>query len=263
MSKGTVLISLAAVFGATAANAHLTDCQYHAIILDNPVQNSDAGKINQIKASNKVDGTDLAFYANFDQASNNKKANGFWLVLSPGPNPKGKAGELAIFYFDASNTSSPVLTSYVYNGVNGDNSFNNGNGVGGPADKIVSSKNLTNWIKDLTVKDEANGTRTLGFRIDPTVVNGYNPMYNQGVPYTGAKFDQKIGIWFHPVNGLETKYGVDGFLTKFAYAKQGWYDSPDGGLTTQCSTDPVPEPASMAALGLGVASILRRKSRKA
>ena len=47
--------------------------------------------------------------------------DGFWLVVSPGPNPKGNATELAILFGDLGNSNDPNdnrLTAYVYNGKN-------------------------------------------------------------------------------------------------------------------------------------------------
>ncbi len=238
------------------------DCKYVAVIKNNPPQDSSGGKINQIKASINPQLNDLAWYANFGKNSKGEQTNGFWLVLSKGPNPKGLPGQLAIFYLDASK-AQPVLSVYGYNGKNGDSSYWDGNGSGGAADKILSSKNSTNWIKELVVKDNPDGTRTLGFRINPTTINNHSPLYKAGNPWEGAQIGDFMGVWFHPVTGLTTDYGTDGFLkkNKFSYANQGWYD--DSWVKTTCSDNPVPEPATIGALAAGFVAILgARKLRK-
>ncbi len=81
-----------------------------------------AGHINSVSTSFNSANNQLSYYANIGGAGS-PQANGFWLAMSPGPNPKQQAGEIAIFYFDASQAGTPKLTVYGYNGVNGDNSW--------------------------------------------------------------------------------------------------------------------------------------------
>ena len=54
-----------------------------------------------------------------------KDTDGYWLVVSPGPNPKNHQHEFGIIYFDASNINNVKATIYRYNGQNSDNSFQN------------------------------------------------------------------------------------------------------------------------------------------
>ncbi len=204
-------------------------------------QNDSAGHVKSIKASTN-NTNDFAWYANFGKNSKGDKPEAFWLVVSPGPNPKGNNHELAIFYFDASK-GQPKLTAYAYNGVNGDNSYKT------PNDRIATSVNNTSWIKELVAKDNPDGTRTLGFRINPTSVNDHKPA-SQG--WTGAHFGPKIGVWFHSASGVTTSYDQKGYLTKFEYCNQGWVDLENKGC--------VPEPASFVAAGIGfVGLMIRRK----
>lgn len=222
--------------------------------------NTGGGKINNATAYYRQEDQQFGFHMNMSNIDGvSDKPSGYWLAVSNGPNPKGYSGELAIFYFDASG-ASPVLTAYGYNGQNGNTSFYDGSGAAGiqAPDKIASSMNNSAWIKSLKIRDNANGTRDFAFDIAGSVINSYQPQ-NQGIGgWKGVAFEQNFGIWLHPVTRLSTQYGQDGFLTQFQAPCQGWLDLND--QTTQC----VPEPGSMAALGMGaLAMIRRRKARKA
>jgi len=242
MTKFITLLG-AAVMAASAS------ATFRSINIVNPPQSNAGGQINSVSARQNLDGSEFTWSANFSANPSGKKTNGFWLVVSPGPNPKGHAGELAIFYLDASNPT-PTLTAYAYNGVNGDNSWIT------PADKILSSKNAADAssIYSLTSVNEANGSRTLGFSINPTKVNNHIPTNPGSTPWTGSWWNQKIGIWFHPVVDLKTSYNQDGYLTKWQFGSEGWYDAEN--------VPTVPEPATFAVMGLGVAAMIRRRGRK-
>jgi hypothetical protein len=187
----------------------------------------------------------------------NQSTNGLWLAVSPGANPKGHAGELALFYVDAS-AAQPALLAYAYNGVNGHNSWRDGSPQSGiqPPDMILSSLTSSNWINNFVVENLVNGGKRFAFDIDATAVQNHMPKYpgpGGQSEWTGAEFGQKFGIWNHTVKGLQTTYN-EGALASWSYTHEGWVDG--GNLET------VPEPTSMAALGLGVAAIFRRKKAK-
>ncbi|MBL8064959.1 MAG: PEP-CTERM sorting domain-containing protein [Chthonomonadaceae bacterium] len=252
-TKALILASFVAI--AALANAHERRWDYNPAYAQNP----GGGKINSAAATFNSVTKHFSFEANFGNVpGTSQKTEGFWLVVSPGANPKGHAGELSIYYFDVTHGSGPRLTTYAYNGVNGDNSFKNGNGSGASADKIASSIVNNSWINSLKYINNANGSRTLGFDIDATVIQNHTPKYpGPGGPseWTGTSFGEKMGIWFHPVSGLSSSYGSDGFLKGFQYCSQGWLDG-ENFVTT-------PEPASMAALGIGVVALARRRRKSA
>lgn len=205
----------------------------------------------------------------------NSNVNGFWLVVSPGPNPKGNAGELAILYLDAktltaNSTITPRLTIYNYNGTNGTNSWLDGNAaVAGnqTPDRIFSSQNAnaSSVITQLTATD--NGTNTNSARrftveLDASIIQNHTPLYpaSNGDPWTGVAFANLLGAWFHPTSGTNTSYGTNAaspdfnYLTNFSYAGQAAFD------TTNLATQWVPAPGALALLGLaGVVGAGRRR----
>jgi len=210
--------------------------------------NHAAGTIKSMKASYNSVTQNLSYDLRTSKTASGNKTNGFWLVLSPGANPKGHAGELAIFYFDASQSNAKI-SAYSYNGQNGFTSFQN-------QDKIWSSKNDASDILRITNRTEGND-KILGFSINASKINAHRPSRPGpgGVDeWTGAEFGNKIGIWMHPVSGLSTGYDNKGFLTKFNFCEAGWFDAEN--------LNAVPEPASFAALGLGLLAIARKSKKK-
>ena len=166
--------------------------------------------------------------------------DGAWLVLNDGPNPKqNEDEELAIFYLDGLTNR---LTAYEYNGKNDSNSW-------------FDQDFIQSWDNAVNVVDNG-GERTLSFSIDATDVNEYgvlqDPLWQD---WKGAQFDEKIGIWFHAVQGLDTAYNGDE-LTQFDFTSQGWYD-----IGNQM-TKPVPEPGTLGALAVGLLGLLRLSQRK-
>lgn len=219
--------------------------------------NNEGGTINSIHAEFNDATNRFVWRTNFGDNPDGKETEGYWLAVSPGPNPKGHAGELAIYYFDAG-TASPTLTVYAYNGVNGNSSYKDGSNQSGTQapDKILSSQLTQNWINALTVVNEANGTRTFTIDIDATEIQNHMPLYpgpGGQAEWTGTAFAQKLGLWFHPVTGISTQYN-NGFLSDFKFKDQGWFDGSN--FTT------VPEPGTMIALGAGLAALAARRRRK-
>lgn len=207
-------------------------------------QNPGGGEVKDLKARYNDQSQELSYYVTFGRVPNSTlRTDGYWLVMSPGDNPKGHANELSIFYFDTTKAGGPRLTVNNYNGQNADNSYQNG-------DRIFSSLNALDQgrIRELYAFDRPNGDRTFGFKIDARSINAFKTDRD----WTGAAFGQRFGLWFHPVAGLTTSYS-NGFLSGFNYRSSGWIDASN--LTTQA----VPEPTTMVALAAGGLALLRRK----
>jgi MYXO-CTERM domain-containing protein len=194
----------------------------------------------------------------FSSTFSDRRTDGYWLVVSPGANPKGHAGELALLYVDLTSAAAPVVTAYNYNGENGFSSFRDGSPASGiqPADKIASTRASEASGKKLNaivnVTNVGQGQR-IDLVLDTTLIQNHNPRYPGDTPWTGLAFGQGFGIWWHPVKDLTTGYGNDGFLTRFDFCEQGWFDG--AGFTT------VPTPGAAALVGMGAVAAMRRRRK--
>ncbi len=206
-----------------------------------------AGSYHSISSEYDTSTQRLSWSGNFTPGTTaNELPNGFTLAISNGPNPKGVAGQLALFYFDAS-TGTPVLTAYGYNGQDASNTFNTPN----PPDFIASSTINPSWINSLTNKTEANGSRTLGFDINASIINAHvSPYTPLGSVFEGAKYGPHIGIWFHDYAGLNTSYQSNGYVASWNASNQGWYDT-----SNETTTSVTPESSSLVLLFVGLAGL--------
>jgi hypothetical protein len=223
--------------------------------------NQASGNVNFISAEDNDTTNKFSFYANFAK-NGTEVPNAFWLAVSNGPNPKGQAGELALIYFDGTGAGTPKVTAYGYNGENGFTSYFDGSQAAGTQtpDRIASSVATPTFLKRWDNSTDASGNRTLGFDIDKGVINSYVPKNTGSAPWQGINFSDKMGIWFHAVSDASTSYDVNGFLKSFSFDKQGWVDLENA--KTKTGGSPVPEPASMIALGLGAVGLIRRKRKQ-
>ena len=132
-------------------------------------------------------------------------ADGFWIVLSDGPNPKNHVNEYAILYGDAVNNR---ITAYVYDGVNSANSYKD------------PHRYITSFSGKLDYTDLGGGRSTFSISdLDVSGINGFlaDPAWD------GVAFGDEIGIWFHPAMMESLKYS-GAQLTEYRFHTQGWYD---------------------------------------
>ncbi|MEL6489822.1 MAG: PEP-CTERM sorting domain-containing protein [Cyanobacteria bacterium J06621_3] len=241
IKTGLALATLPVLFSIAPANATTFTFEGH-----NLPGNQSAGKNSHIKTTFD-DNTDILTWSStytYDPSSTTALADGAWLVLSDGENPKNNADEYAIFYLDGINEKVSI---YNYDGANSANSYKYEHFLGSEA---------------LTVTN--NGyDRTFEFSIDMSDINNDTAGLFDDTTWKGAAFDENIGIWFHGAGNLTTQYNNnnsnDGLHT-FTYTNQSWYDTANQTATA------VPEPGSMAALGLfALAAVgkLRKRSSDA
>lgn len=244
-----LLISSAIVLGSASAHATLYTFDWNPSTPGGGT-NSGAGSINSIHSTFNTSNNELSWYANLGKSSSPAAANGFTLVLSGGPNPKGQAGQLAIFYFDA---TKGAITAYGYNGRNDASSWNAGKSNGtGAADKIWSSVNDSGLI-DYKSQVNGDGSKTLGFKLNATKIQNHIPLFPETGPWEGTKYGSKVGVWFHPYQITSSSYSK-GYLSKWSTGKSGWLDG-ENFPTTQA----VPEPGTIALIGAGLVALRRRK----
>lgn len=215
--------------------------------------NDGGGVLRQVVNSYDTVTDQFTFRARFDNAV----TNGFWLAVSPGPNPKGHSGELALIYFDASSIAAPKATVYAYNGVNGDNSFQDGTARAGVQTPDFIGA-LINGVAgtQMAVNAVAGGGRELVLSFDATFIQQHvplDPIDRARNEWTGVSFGNNYGIWFHPVSGLQTSYNNSGRLTGWYWGSQGWLDL--GNMTT------IPTPGAAAMVGLGALAAGRRRRK--
>ncbi|MEL7227207.1 MAG: hypothetical protein AAGL17_20815 [Cyanobacteria bacterium J06576_12] len=190
--------------------------------------NTKTGDHSNITATFNNNTNLLTWSSTFTDNGKGPLAEGAWLVLSDGPNPKKHVDEYAIFYLDG---LTEQVSIYNYNGENKADSYKKENYLGGTALQVTN-----------------NGSdRTFEFSVDVSDINNdVNGLF--GDDWEGASFADNIGIWFHGASDLTTKYKNDGSLKRFHAGTSGWYDVSDKGATS------VPEPGSVAALGLFAAA---------
>lgn len=222
--------------------------------------NNDGGRIDLISTTFDSVSKALTFDVAFGPVGGNLVTRGYWLALNNGPNPKTNGGEMALFYFDASSLASPLLTTYVYNGVNGPNSWNDGNGAaaGSPAgDLIKGVHEMGSYVQHISAQD-VGGQRLLRLTIDATDILSHVPAFPSPTdPWFGTGYDNLLGIWMHPVRSFNAAYeaageGVRGRITSLSLGTQGWLDGTN--FQTQ-----VPSPGTLALLGVGGVMMVRRR----
>jgi len=214
----------------------------------NPGGSDSAGDITNITSSYNSSTEVLNWESTISQKGDNL-ANGFWLVLSDGANPKSHHNEYAIFYGDSYTGN---LSAYVYNGVNSSNSWNT------PGELIETFGGA--FESDTTVAGEV----TFSFSISASNINNYVPTTDGTNDWDGAQYGESIGVWYHPVVFNDApEYNADGSLSSFSYGASGWYDTAYEQTEEIPDVTDVPEPGALALAGLGlVGMVVGRRRRK-
>ena len=174
----------------------------------NPPGSDNGGDIQRVTATFNDTTNELTF----KMVVSGEDTDGFTLAINDGPNPKGHGDEMALIYFDNSGTE-PVITAYNYNGQNNFTSFHD--------TPLASSLNVGSPFSGIEVTTDDSGNTVFCFTMDGTGIN----QHSTGSDWTGVAFDESVGMWLHPMTGLETSYGVDGYLNSWSYESEGWFDT--------------------------------------
>jgi len=182
---------------------------------------------NSLSTSYNATQQTLSFANDFGDAP----ADGFWLVISDGPNAKGNPDKYAILFGDL---DAGTIKSYVYDGANSASSF-------GGTPTVPSTFGLTK---------SADG-QSFSFTIDVSDLN--DPSQNGGLAgWKGAQFGSLLGLWYHPAWG---SIDLDAHNPIFSPHTQAWRDF------AHYETTVVPVPAAIWLFGSGLVALagLRRR----
>jgi len=192
--------------------------------IDNPPGSDNGGDIQHVMTSYNESSGELVFSMKVTD-----EADGFTVAINDGPNPKGHAGEMSLFYFDGT-AADPTVTAYAYNGKNTQTSWMDGapeTGTQAP-DQIATSMDPGSPFNYVEMTVDENGDKIMSFSVDANVLGDHvpaNPGPGGADEWSGAQFGEDVGIWLHPVRGLETSYDDNGYLDQWSIEGQGWYDT--------------------------------------
>jgi hypothetical protein len=175
----------------------------------------------------------IARQLTWEMSFTDRITDGFTLALNNGPSPEGRAGELALVYFDATDVSNIRVSAYAYNGLNTQTSYRDGSPLSGTQspDLIFGAAPLGSVpasVLEASIADSPAG-RTLRLVLDTTAINTHTPRDpGDGGPdaWYGIGFDTALAVRLRPVTGLVTEYNGDGSLS-FWSGRQGWLDGAE------------------------------------
>ena len=116
-----------------------------------------------------------------------------------------------MFYFDNSG-KNPVVSAYTYDGENNLGSFEN--------EPLISSLNSDSPFTNIEVMTDEAGNTMFSFSLDATSV----VEHSDSPDWTVVGFQDNIGVWLHPVDGLETTYDSNGYLESWNFDNQSFLD---------------------------------------
>ncbi len=235
--------AIAALSLASASHAGSTFFQWD--YNGTPAQNTTAGTVSALTTTYNPTSEVFTWDVTFSNGVT-KDTDGYWLVVSDGPNPKGINSQLAIIYFDATNLASPRVSVYRYNGANSASSFSS------PGDLLASTSGV--GASDISASaSQSGGARRFQLSLDASAINA---RYAPGAPtvfadWEGIRFGDQLGVWFHPLAGAQ--FGYNGAALTSLSGKQGWIDGE------HIHTTRIPAPGAGALALAGVVLAVRRR----
>lgn len=235
------------VAAALSTMAVSAQAAYYTYSINDPWGSAAGGDIKNITTSYSSTAEIFSWEYTIDDIN-----DGFWLVVSDGPNPKlGQSDEYAILYGDLANNNN-ILSAYQYNGANNSVSWNNPGNL------------LQQWNNVMTITSNNPDEKTISFSIDVSGINSQN-LGNEwdGVQFGGGEKNQ-IGIWFHTSRGSQFSYDNSGKITGYSYKAQGYHDS-NAQTVVEEPLDPneIPAPNALLLLGLGLLGMTYTRRNKA
>lgn len=166
---------------------------------------------------------------------NNNIANTGWMVLTEGPNPKGREGDYGILYMDFLAGDSWL---YQYNGQNNPSSY-------------VDSPLLAYYESSVNTVDHG-ATRTVEFGV------GFQDVQAPSTSWSGMSFTDTIGVWFHGLNGIfnADQDGINSYRS--TAPGQFWHDTSNSTAHQVPEIDGAGLPLSLAFL-LSAFVVIRQK----
>lgn len=199
--------------------------------------NTRGGDVQNIRTTYNETAQTFSWSYTVAPTENGDVNDGFWLVVSDGPDPKNDENEYAILFGDLDNNR---LTAYLYSGENNARSWDD------------PGELLGDFALTVEPGPQGSGTQTVSFTIDVDDINNYS----DDALWDGISFGESLGIWFHPTVGTRVEYNDDGEITRFSPQRYGagYYDGND------IVVSQVPEPTILYLSGLGLfAFALSRK----
>ncbi len=217
-----------------------------------PGQNDAGGRVGAINATYNPTSNVFVWSATISNGAT-VDTDGFRLVVSPGPNPRTRADEYAMVYFDATTLAAPRVSVYRYNGLDRPP-------VGGahpnesfvdPNDLLATNNQPSSGI--VATASENGATRTFTVTIDATAINARYGAFNGWPEWRGLQFGQRLGYWFHPFRNGRTTY-MGPMLTSLDWDGLGFVDASNE-MTVE-----IPAPgAGGLVLIAGIAGLRRRR----
>ena len=225
----------------------LMSSQLHADIIydyqiSSPPGAAFSGQIANVATSFNKTQQQLSFSTQINDANigaQTHRAEGGWLVLTPGGSPWEDAAKYAVFYLDFLNQR---VSAYEYLG-----GF-----LYGVEESYVSGAYLGSIPG--TFSQTANQVG-VSFELDTSIMNANNShSLTEPSTWLGAQFAESLGIMLHLVNDANFTYDADGKITDFAFLGNTYFVAQS--ITTRVTDTgippvSVPEP-SMLILMLGM-----------
>lgn len=219
----------------TLLATHSFATQLFEFTINNPPGNPGGGDITSIHTTYHPSDETFTWHSTSTQ-TNSQFTDSFWLVISPGPNPKSMVDEYALMIGDL---TTGTLTNYIYNGENSNNSWQDPN-------RFISSSGPG----FINVSDMGN-ERTYEFTLDASFINSFLNTPD----WVGVEFGEMIGVWYHPAIGSTITYNNDGTINSYSMEGSGWYDTEDNNTILIYSPGAIP----LFSLSLCMIPLLTRK----